>query len=426
MKYAILRTQKLKAAVAVHRSLKHAFREQDTPNADAKLTHENTHIGAQSAAEGMAAFRAALPDKIRKNAVMAIEYLMTASPEAMDGKTREQQDAFFADSLEWLRERHGAENVVYAGIHRDEKTPHMYAYVVPKDPDTGRLNCRRFLGGAKALSEMQTDFAEQVGKRHGLERGIEGSKAKHQRVSQFYAQINKTPDTPTVTEQDIEPRQYKRQGIAEKLHLSTRYEAPEAVAERLNAQIRKATQPLAENAAVAVQERRRAAEMSKTAQTLQERLKTTEKALERFTDGLDREDVAELVVQAHTLRIRKQERQEQEKRVNALPTLAKRAVGAVRIFAEKALDAIRKAGGKWQDVRWGTVEDDTKQTAIEQGVTRYSTAKAIMEHSPGQAHLSPEMRRLTLDKIADRYPQEAAKVKQEQQAQKRPQRGISR
>ncbi|MFF0988233.1 MobV family relaxase, partial [Proteus mirabilis] len=178
MGYAILRVQKLKSAVAVHRSMKHAFRAQETPNADKSRTPDNTHIGAHSVAEGMAAFREALPEKVRKNAVQCVEYLMTASPEAMQGKTREQQDAYFQDSLDWLRKRHGAENVIYAGIHRDEKTPHMYAYVVPKDPDTGRLNCRRFLGGAAALREMQTDFAEQVGKQHGLQRGIEGSKAK--------------------------------------------------------------------------------------------------------------------------------------------------------------------------------------------------------------------------------------------------------
>ena len=51
----------------------------------------------------------------------------------MQGKPKSEQDAYFRDSLEWLKQRHGAENVVYAGIHRDETTPHMYAYVVPRD-----------------------------------------------------------------------------------------------------------------------------------------------------------------------------------------------------------------------------------------------------------------------------------------------------
>ena len=122
MAYAILRIQKLKSPVAVMRSLKHAFREQDTPNADLERTPDNEHFGASSVRDAMSAFRARLPERFRKDAVQCVEYLMTASPEAMKGKSREQQDAYFADSLDWLKARHGAENVFYAGVHRDETT----------------------------------------------------------------------------------------------------------------------------------------------------------------------------------------------------------------------------------------------------------------------------------------------------------------
>ena len=85
MKYAILRTQKLKATGAVWRSLKHAFREQPTPNADPDKAAKNEHVGAASAAEAMQKVRDRLPEKRRKDAVLAIEYLITASPEAMQG-----------------------------------------------------------------------------------------------------------------------------------------------------------------------------------------------------------------------------------------------------------------------------------------------------------------------------------------------------
>ena len=179
--------------------MKHSFRAQDTPNADAELAHHNEHFGAHSVAEGMAAFRARLPESFRKDAVQAIEYLMTASPEAMASKSREEQDAYFRDALDWLKGRHGAENVVYAGIHRDETTPHMYAYVVPRDPETGRLNAKRWLGGAKALRDMQTEYAEQVGKRHGLERGLEGSKSRHTTIKDYYGRVEKgSEQTPRV------------------------------------------------------------------------------------------------------------------------------------------------------------------------------------------------------------------------------------
>ena len=56
MDYAILRIQKLKSAVAVRNSLKHAFREQETPNADSESTPNNTHIGAESSLEAIKKF----------------------------------------------------------------------------------------------------------------------------------------------------------------------------------------------------------------------------------------------------------------------------------------------------------------------------------------------------------------------------------
>jgi hypothetical protein len=189
MGFAVLRTQKLKSGIAVRRSLAHAFRERETPNADASRTPDNTHIGAADVDTALERFNARLPDKVRKNAVLAVEYLITASPEDMRGKSREEQDAYFRDGLDWLKRRHGAENVVYAGIHRDETTPHMYAYVVPLDRQ-GKLNCRSFLGGAQELSEMQTEFAQEVGQQHGLQRGIEGSKARHTSIQQYYSRVN--------------------------------------------------------------------------------------------------------------------------------------------------------------------------------------------------------------------------------------------
>lgn len=194
MKYAIIRMQKLKSVVAVRRSLKHAFREQETPNADTKLAAENTHLGASSSAEAIKKFNAALPDKVRSNAVLCVEFLVTASPEKMKEMTNEQQKAYFNDALRFIREKHGSENVFYAGIHRDESTPHMYAYVTPKVD--GKLNCRAFYGEKDALTRLQSDFSTKVGEKHGLTRGIEGSKAKHTRIKQFYTDLNKTADLP--------------------------------------------------------------------------------------------------------------------------------------------------------------------------------------------------------------------------------------
>lgn len=195
--YAIIRIQKLKSASSVARSAMHALREQDTPNADPERTPDNTHLGAESVKEVMEAFRSRLPEKHRKDAVLAVEYLITASPEAMNGKARTAQDAYFSDALDWLKTKHGAENVVFSGVHRDESTPHMYAYVVPRVGE--KLNAKAFFGGAKALNALQTDFSQSVGVKHGFERGLERSKARHIPIREYYARVNeKTPEPPNI------------------------------------------------------------------------------------------------------------------------------------------------------------------------------------------------------------------------------------
>jgi hypothetical protein len=285
MGYAILRVQKLKSVVAVRRSMKHAHREQDTPNADSERTPDNTHIGAQSADEGVAKVAALLPEKRRSDAVLCVEYLVTASPEAMAGKSREQQDAYLQDALEWIKERHGAANVVYAGIHRDETTPHLYAYAVPLDADTGRLNAKKWLGGAKALSQMQTEFADKIGKRHNLERGIEGSKAQHQRVKRHYAAIQQENGHVTISPAALEPRQFKAEGMVERLGISKRVETPEQVASRITQAVRQGYEPAVQAAAEARQARSEAKAARSTAENLQKRLKPVLDALGPLNRG---------------------------------------------------------------------------------------------------------------------------------------------
>lgn len=180
MNFAILRVAKLKNIGAIAASAKHNFRERVTENADEAYTPWNQHSGAKSADELVKGVSDLLPAKRRKDAVAVLEYLITASPEAFGDwrKTGDVKSDYFNDSLAWLHKRHGAENVVSVSIHLDESTPHLVAYVVPKTAD-GRLAAKDFVGGKAKLTAMQTQFAEQVGKKHGLERGVERSQARH-------------------------------------------------------------------------------------------------------------------------------------------------------------------------------------------------------------------------------------------------------
>ena len=187
--YTIIRIEKLNSTVSIRRSIKHAFRAQDTPNADPARLSENSHFFADDVPTAMQKIKQRWPEKIRKNGVRLVEFLVSASPEAINAKTREEQDAYFADALKYIQDKHGAENVAYAGIHRDESTPHMYVYAVPLD-SSGKLNCNGFYGKRTSLSDLQTDFSKRVGEPHGLMRGERKSKARHTTIKQYYTRVN--------------------------------------------------------------------------------------------------------------------------------------------------------------------------------------------------------------------------------------------
>jgi hypothetical protein len=193
MSFAILRLQKLKTFADVGGSLSHNYRNRETLNADDARTHLNEHE-LDTNEKCMTAIRDRIPEKRRKDAVLCIEHLITASPE-WDGWGTEKETEFFEKSKKWLEEKYGKNNVISTTIHRDETTPHLVAYVVPVDEATGRLNAKKFIGGSRlTLSKMQTDFAVEV-KHLGLDRGIEGSKAKHTSIKEYYDQVNEYDKT---------------------------------------------------------------------------------------------------------------------------------------------------------------------------------------------------------------------------------------
>ncbi|HPH14259.1 MAG TPA: MobV family relaxase [Burkholderiaceae bacterium] len=190
MPFAIIRTAKLSSFGNIGSSASHNFRTRFTANADPTRRDLNRTWGAQSPNDVQIGIKQRLSTvpTVRKNAVLTIEYMISASPEWFLSNSPELAERYLDSVEKWLKQRHGIENVISVTRHRDEKTPHICAYVVPIDP-RGRLNCSFFLDGRLKLSQLQTDFAEQVGADYGLQRGLEGSTAKHTTLKEYYAKI---------------------------------------------------------------------------------------------------------------------------------------------------------------------------------------------------------------------------------------------
>lgn len=326
MAFTILRTAKLRTYGSIAASAEHTYRERPTPNADLTRTPQNENLGAQSSAELVAAVRSrvALAERQAKDPVLCIEYLITASPEAFarSGGHLADKDKYFDDALRWLQKKHGMANVVASSLQLDEKTPHLVAYVVPlvqreastrkrsvivgKDAD-GKpiretrefhqeggisLSAKEYLGGRQKLTAMQTDFAQTVGKPHQLERGIEGSRANHLRVKQHYSLLEQASQPVAIEAKDVAPRKYNEPTlwgrVCDFIGYKRWIETPEGVAERLSADVRRATAPAAEKAAIAEQERRRVRDLARTLQQQQARAKTLQEQLQGLRQGVER------------------------------------------------------------------------------------------------------------------------------------------
>jgi hypothetical protein len=314
MSYAIMRCKKLATMGSVASSLQHCYRERDTPNADASRTPDNEHRAAQSTSEAMGKLRELLPAKRRKDAVLAVEYVLTASPDWWKKASQPQQAAFFDQAHQWLADKYGADRVIVATIHRDEISPHLSAFVVPLTQD-GRLSAKEFIGSKAKMTRDQTMFAAAVAGL-GLERGIEGSKARHTRIQAFYEALERPMRHVTISPESTQARTLKAEGPLERLGLVKREESPEMVAERLTQGVRKAYEPAVTAAAGAQEMAQKALQAQETARTLRDRLKPVLEALRPLNEASQAKAVAifQTVCEKALVDQRQEQRQRQTER----------------------------------------------------------------------------------------------------------------
>ena len=312
MAYAIMRAKKLASMGSVAASMQHCFRERETHNADQERTPDNQHLVAKSTDEAMGKLRALLPEKRRKDAVLAVEYVMTASPEWFAQATPEQEKALFQRSLQWLADKYGADRIITASIHRDETTPHLSAFVVPLTQDK-RLSAKEFIGSRDKMRADQTSYAACVANL-GLERGIEGSMANHQRIQQYYAAIEQgTRERATISPQTVEPRVLEKAGFFDKARgRGDLVESPEMIAERLTKAVNNGFAGTVATASTVAQERRKAREARNTAKGLRKRLETFEGSFK----GLTKDQVAQVLRMAMTFQQENVKAKAQSKRVS--------------------------------------------------------------------------------------------------------------
>lgn len=177
--------------------------------------------------------------KIGKNQVRALRINLSGSKEDMrdivaEGKLNE----WCTDSMNWMKDTFGEQNIVSADLHMDETTPHIHVTVVPivtgerrkakteqeknksekkkqykkKNTNAPRL-CADDVMTREKLKYYQDSYAEAMSK-YGLERGEEGSKARHTTTQEHYRELFLQKDR---IEQKLESLQERETEANEKI-----------------------------------------------------------------------------------------------------------------------------------------------------------------------------------------------------------------
>jgi len=136
-------------------------------------------------------------DKVNEDkADVACEFLMSASPEYFEGKSREEIEKWAETSLDFITKKIGIEekNVLHAVVHMDEKTPHLHVVAVPlvekydgrRKKDVLAISRKHFIKNGEQLAQIQTDYVDHLKENDiHLNRGMKKSKAQHLDVARY-------------------------------------------------------------------------------------------------------------------------------------------------------------------------------------------------------------------------------------------------
>lgn len=239
MGYAVLHMEKTSGTDSAMSA--HIERTITPKNADESRTHLNQELikfpdGVENRTQAIQhrLDTAGLTRKIGNNQVRAIRILLTGTHEDMERITKEGRlDEWCNDNLKYLADTFGKENIVSAVLHMDEQTPHIHATLVPivkgerkrkkkeeqvkkryrkKPTDTARLCADDIMTRAK-LKSYQDTYAQSMSG-YGLQRGIDGSEARHITTWQYYRDlVQQTEQLQT----DIEQLQDRKETAQEEL-----------------------------------------------------------------------------------------------------------------------------------------------------------------------------------------------------------------
>ena len=164
-----------------HACLAYEQGHEGSPEGRILIARKNTKLHGPDTPEEVANLARSLMTKsgvkkLRKDAVRAIEVLLSLSPQhGIDDV------AFFTGSMHWFAEYFGGfENLLAADIHRDEANDHVHFLFLPLL--NGRMVGSQMIGGKGKLKGSKLSFDQEVCRQHSVKVLMAESLSSSERV----------------------------------------------------------------------------------------------------------------------------------------------------------------------------------------------------------------------------------------------------
>ena len=123
--------------------------------------------------------------RTRKNSVLMVETVLSASPGFLINLSPIEQQIFFQHAVSFFKREIGQENIISAVVHTEERAPHMHLGFVPLTKDN-RLSAKEIVGNRQKLCLWQDKYYEHMNEKFPcLQRGLPAMDTLSTHTNQF-------------------------------------------------------------------------------------------------------------------------------------------------------------------------------------------------------------------------------------------------
>ena len=187
--YAIMRFQKYKLGSVANIERHQKYRERLHNRAHPEREKENISYSqfnetmTRTLKKAIKAQEKATGKKVRKDAVVLTEFVLTFSPEMED---KIDKNEWIKANVKWLCKTFGKDKLLKLFTNADEKTFHIHGYICMTD-ENGKFNASKHFGKKSQIIALQDSYAADMAQ-FGLIRGEskEITKARHQTLDEWH------------------------------------------------------------------------------------------------------------------------------------------------------------------------------------------------------------------------------------------------